>query len=364
MKYSEDNYRENGKLVEKFVEGRCSSDEATKVVQWFKSPSYRITLFQTLRRLWYRNIEREENQEEKVNLTSTLDKIHHRISIDREQEVFGLQKRAQIYKTLLRVAAVLILPLLLTSILFINEKLNLAEKDNLYTEVSVSPGSKLYTVLPDGTEVWLNSGSTLKYPQSFSNKNRQAILTGEAYFNVKSDRLHPFIVKTEALDLKVIGTQFNVMAYPEERTISITLEEGKISVEKPGSGKNISRLCFLEPNEQIVFQKGTGTAKVTTVNTDQFTSWKDGKLIFRNNSLDFIFNRLERWYNAEIEIISDDNLSLIPYTLTIEDETIVQVLDYLSVASGLSYEVVYAEKLKKEKVSTIRYIIYDKSLSK
>jgi len=363
MKYSEDNIRENGKLVEKFVEGRCSSDEATKVVQWFKDSSYRITLFQSLRKLWYREIEKEENKEEKVNLVPTLDKIHHRISIDRETEVTGLQKRARIYRTLFRVAAVLILPLLLTSILFINEKLNLAAKDNLYTEVSVSPGSKLRTILPDGTVVWLNSGSTLKYPQSFSNNNRQAILTGEAYFNVISDQLHPFVVKTEGLDLKVIGTSFNVMAYPEENNISVTLEEGKISVEKPSSDKKISRLCFLEPNEQILFQKETGEAKLATVNTDQFTSWKDGKLIFRNNSLDFIFNRLERWYNAEIEIMGDGKLPQAPYTLTIEDETIIQVLEYLSVASGLSYEVVLAEKQEKGKISTTKYLISDKGFS-
>ena len=363
MKYKEKNIGEHSKLIDKFVEDRCKQDEAIKVIQWFKDPSYRITLYQTLRKRWTSIIEKEENKEEAVSLKPILDKVHHRINIDREQEVSGLQKRAQIYRTLLRVAAVSMLPLLLTSILFINEKLNIAEKDNLYTEVNVSPGSKLRTVLPDGTEVWLNSGSTLKYPQSFSNKNRQTILTGEAYFNVKSDRLHPFVVKTEALDLKVIGTRFNVMAYPDGKNISVTLEEGKISIEKPFSGKNISRLCFLEPNEQIVFQKETGTAKVTTVNTDQFTSWKDGKLIFRNNSLNYIIKRLGRWYNADLEIVGDGNLPLAPYTLTIEDETIIQVLEYLKVASGISYKVIPAKKLGKGKISPTRYLISNKSFS-
>lgn len=360
MNYNEKNIGENSKLVEKFVEDTCNHDEATKVVQWFSDPSYRITLFQSLRKFWYRNIEKEENKEEGVNLESTLDKIHHRINIVRETEVFDLQKRTRIYRTLLRVAAVFILPLLVTSILFINEKLMLAAKDNLYTEVTVSSGSKLRTVLPDSTIVWLNSGSTLKYPQSFSYKNRQAEIIGEAYFNVKSDKLHPFVVKTGALDLKVIGTSFNVMAYPEEKTISVTLEKGKVSVEKPCSGKGISRLSFLEPGERIVFLKETGTANIATVNTDQFTSWKDNKLIFRNNSLDFIFNRLERWYNTDIEIVGNDKLPQTPYTLTIEDETIVQVLEYLSVASGLSYKVVPAKKQEKGKISTTKYLISDK----
>ena len=361
MNYNGKNNEENSKLIEKFVEDTCKNDEAMKVIQWFKDPSYRFTLFNTLKNLWYNNIEKEENKVEELNLAPTLDKIHHRINIDREAEVSGLQKRTRIYGILLRVAAVLMLPLLVTSFFYINEKIKIAAKHDLYTEVSVSPGSKLRTVLPDGTIVWLNSGSTLKYPQSFSNKNRQAILTGEAYFNVKSDRLHPFVVKTGALDLNVIGTSFNVMAYPEQEIVSVTLEEGKISVEKPSLDKNISRLCFLEPNERLVFQKEIGTAGISIVNTDEFTSWKDGKLIFRNNSLDFIFERLERWYNADIEIVGNGNLPQEPYTLTIEDETIVQVLEYLSVASGISYELIPAEKLENGKISTIKYSIHNRS---
>jgi ferric-dicitrate binding protein FerR (iron transport regulator) len=189
------------------------------------------------------------------------------------------------------------------------------------------------------------------------------MLTGEAYFNVKPDRLHPFVVKTESLDLKVLGTQFNVMAYPVEKFISVTLEKGRISIEKPGLGKKIARLCFLEPNERIVFQKETGESVKTVVNTDQFTSWKDGKLIFRNNSLNYIIKRLGRWYNADIKIVGDGNLPLAPYTLTIEDETIIQVLEYLKVASGISYKVIPAKKLGKEKISPTRYLINNKSFS-
>ncbi|MCD6597605.1 MAG: FecR domain-containing protein [Bacteroidales bacterium] len=361
MKDKEKNPEENHKLIDKFVEDTCNYDEATTVIQWFNDPSYRMILFQTLRKLWYRDIEKEKKQEAGVNLAPTLDKIHHRINIDRESEVFSLQKRTRIYRIFLRVAVVLILPLLVTSILFVHEKINIVTNDGLYTELSVAPGSKLRTVLPDGTVVWLNSGSTLKYPQSFSCKNRQAILTGEAYFDVKPDRLHPFLIKTEGLDLNVIGTSFNVMAYPDEKNISVTLEEGRISVENPGSGKNISRLCFLEPKEQIVFQKETGTAGISNVNTDQFTSWKDGRLIFRNNTLDFIFNRLERWYNTEIEIVGVGNLPQVPYTLTIEDETIIQVLEYLSVASGLSYEVIPSKKQENGRISTTKYVISDKT---
>ena len=101
MKYREKKNDEgNKRLVEKFIEGNCRHDEALKVIQWFKEPSYRITLYQALRKLWYRNLETEENQEEAIDLQSTLDKIHHCININREQEDSGLRKRIRINRIL------------------------------------------------------------------------------------------------------------------------------------------------------------------------------------------------------------------------------------------------------------------------
>lgn len=360
MKESE----ENENLVKKFAEGNCRHDEALKVIQSFKDPRCRIKLYQALTKLWYKKNETKEEHRETVDLNSTLDRVHHRINIYREKKEFGLRKRIRFNKILLRVAAVIFLPLLITSILYVHENLNLSKKEVLYTEINVTFGSKLRTELPDGTVVWLNSGSTLKYPQSFSKRNRQATLSGEAYFDVTPDRLHPFIVKTEALDLKVLGTQFNVMAYPDENYVSTTLEKGRISVERPGTGKKISRLCFLEPGEHAVFQKEKGTIRKFMTYTDKYTSWKDGKLIFRNDPLALVITRLERWYNTDIEIAGDKKLPETPYTLTIEDETITQVLEYLSVASPIVWEMIPARKLENGKISKPRYIIRNNYFSK
>ncbi len=359
MKKSE----ENENLVEKFAEGNCRHDEALKVIQGFKDPRCRITIYQALIKLWYKKDETKENLRETVDLNSTLDRVHHRINIYREKEESGLRKRNRFNKILLRVAAVIFLPLLITSILYVHENLNLSKKEGLYTEINVAYGSKLRTELPDGTVVWLNSGSTLKDPQSFSKRKRQATLTGEAYFDVTTDRLHPFVVKTGTLDLKVLGTQFNVMAYPDENYISTTLEKGRISIERPGEGREISRLCFLEPGEHAVFQKKSGTIRKFMTDTDKYTSWKEGKLIFRNDPLASVINRLERWYNADIEIIGDKKLPETPYSLTIEDETITQVLEYLSVASPISWEMILPHKLENGKISRTRYIISNKNFS-
>lgn len=353
----------NENLVEKFAEGNCTHNEALKVIQGFKDPSCRIKLHQQLTKLWYKKNETKEELRETVDLSSTLDRVHHRINIYREKEESGLRKRNRFNKILLRVAAVIFLPLLITTILCVHENLNLSKKEVSYTEINVTYGSKLRTELPDGTVVWLNSGSTLKYPQSFSKRNRQAILSGEAYFDVTPDRLHPFFVKTGKLDLKVLGTQFNVIAYPDENYVSTTLEKGRISIERPSAGKKISRLCFLEPGEHAVFQKKSGAIRRFMTDTDKYTSWKEGKLIFRNDSLALVIKRIERWYNTDIEIADDENLPQTPYTMTIEDETITQVLEYLSIASPISWEMIPAHKLENGKISKTRYIIRNKKFS-
>jgi len=357
------NSKENENLVKKFAEGACNYDEALKVNRWFKEPGYRIKLFQALTKLWYRNNDTKEQPRETVNLSPTLDQLHHRINIYREKEESGLRKWNRFNKILLRVAAVIFLPLLITSILYLHENLNRSKKEALYTEINVSHGSKLRTELPDGTVVWLNSGSTLKYPQSFSKRNRQVILSGEAYFDVTTDRLHPFVVKTGTLDMKVLGTQFNVMAYPDENYISTTLEKGRISIERSGEGREISRICFLEAGEHSIFQKESGTIRKFISNTDKYTSWKEGKLIFRNDPLVLVIKRLERWYNTDIEIAGGKMLPETPYTLTIEDETITQVLEFLSVASPISWEMIPSHKLENGKINKTRYVISNKKFT-
>lgn len=357
MKHQESGNEEDYRAIEKAAEGACRHDEALKVVNWIMDPSYRIPIQKSLERLWYRDLDTKGDHAEAVDLQPTLDKIHHRINIHMEQADPGLQKRIQINRIFLRVAAVLFLPLLISTMLYVYEKAGISSMKDQLTELTVTYGSKLNTVLPDGTTVWLNSGSTLEYPQSTFQKNRSVRLTGEAYFDVTPNKRNPFIVETETINIKVIGTRFNVRAYPEDKTISATLEEGRVAIET--GGKKGSSLCLLEPRERIVFQKENRTFQKHTVQTDMFTSWKDGKLIFRNNSLDYIIKQLERWFNTEIEISNGADLSQTPFNMTIENETIEQVLKYLTEASGpdITYEVIPEQKREDGKISRRKYII-------
>jgi transmembrane sensor len=349
--------KEQANLIGKYAAGKCTEEEARKVIGWFKSPEQHLNLYQGMRGIWQRETEANEEQLEKADLEGTLDRLHHRMNIYSEEEEANSGSGRRFIRILSRVAAVLFLPLLLTTSLYVSERIDAAMGDEQYTELYVSHGSKINTQLPDGTLVWLNSGSTLKYPQSFTRRKRQVELLGEAYFEVAHDPSHPFIVNAGDIDLRVLGTKFNVMAYPDEDHVSATLEQGKVSVERVNDERKASWLCYLEPGEHAVYTKEKGTISKSLIRTDKYTSWKDGKLIFRNDPLEEVIIRLERWYNVEIEIAGDHRLPETPYTLTIEDESITQVLEYLEVASAISWEMVPPEKKAKGEFTKTRYII-------
>nr|WP_321358587.1 FecR domain-containing protein [uncultured Draconibacterium sp.] len=159
----------------------------------------------------------------------------------------------------------------------------------------VTPRSKVYNlVLADGTKVWLNASSAIKYPVSFTGDIRKVYLTGEAYFEVAHDKTKPFIVSTSEMDVEVLGTTFNVMAYPEDQTVETTLVTGQVKIR---TGKN---KLLLEPGMQATLDKGTRLLDKSEANTDLITSWIFGKYIFEYESLEGVMSKLSRWYDIDV----------------------------------------------------------------
>jgi ferric-dicitrate binding protein FerR (iron transport regulator) len=189
-------------------------------------------------------------------------------------------------------------------------------------------GAKSKIVLPDSSLVWLNSGSTLSYPQQFG-KNRQITLAGEAYFEVMKNE-KPFVVSTNYGDVKVKGTSFNVKAYSDDNSFETTLEEGVVAFKV----KNTENEVTLQPGEQVI--KTASGFNVKQVETKYFTSWKDGKLLFNKEPFPEFIKKLERWYNVKIEY-SDPELDKLWYTGTIEMETISEVMEMISKAAPVKY---------------------------
>jgi transmembrane sensor len=162
--------------------------------------------------------------------------------------------------------------------------------ENLLT---VPRGAQYKLVLPDGTRVWLNAESSLKYQTAFDGKERRVVLTGEAYFDVTKNKEKPFIVESSGNTIKVLGTQFNVNSYGDENVFAATLVEGSVQITR----SNLSKT--LKPGQQALVN--TVNIDVVPVDTKQFTSWKDGEFVFRDAAVHSVTKQLARWYDLQVE---------------------------------------------------------------
>ena len=163
-----------------------------------------------------------------------------------------------------------------------------------YHTIRVPRGGEYNLQLADGSKVYLNAGSSLRYPVRFTGERREVVLTGEGYFEVAKDTARPFVVKAGEIDVRVLGTAFNVNAYPERETVAATLVEGSVQVHYK-AGQQVIR-----PGMQLVYDKQNGKAEVSAVDTEVYTSWKDGYYYFKREPLENIMEVLSRWYDLNV----------------------------------------------------------------
>ncbi len=242
-------------------------------------------------------------------------------------------------------------------------------------EIIVPLGSKSKIKLPDGTMVTLNAGSKLTYKTSFGKVNREVWLEGEGYFSVAKDKKRTFIVKTGYLDIRALGTEFNVKAYPNEKTIQTTLVEGSVQIEKTSrdfSGEKKESLIILKPKQRYTFlidsetdilsaveNKATKTGKedqkpkvivpktgIVYKNIDPIPdiSWKERRWVISQEQLGDLAIKLERRYDVNINF-ANENLKSFRFTGTLQDESIEQVLKVISLSSPIVFDI-YGKQVK------------------
>lgn len=215
---------------------------------------------------------------------------------------------------------------------------NVSEKEIQYNTLNVPRGKQFSIELSDGTVVYLNAESSIKYPTTFlPGGHRKVFLTGEAYFKVAHNNESPFIVNTQQLDIKVYGTVFNVSNYPEEESTEVVLLDGSVSLMHHNSKDEF----FIDPGFKGSFNKGDYTIIKEKVNTSIYTSWRNGNLVFRDLSFEKIIQKLERHYNVII-INNNKKLAKETFNATIETqhETIEQVLNYFNKVYQIDFEIV------------------------
>ncbi|WP_343696319.1 FecR domain-containing protein [Flavobacterium sp.] len=209
----------------------------------------------------------------------------------------------------------------------------------VYNTIKIPYGKKFRLQLSDGTMVHLNAGTTLKYPVKFiAGENRQVFLDGEAFFDVAKDKKHPFIVNADDLNVRVLGTHFNVSNYPEDAATDVVLVEGSVGMYQSNEEFDALKNTILKPGFKGSFNKENAKISTKAVITDIYTSWIDGGLTFRNMTFKNIITKLERRYNVTI-VNKNEKLANEKFNASFKDESIDKVMSYFNDIHGINYTI-------------------------
>jgi transmembrane sensor len=278
----------------------------------------------------------------------------------------GPGRRTRLFPRVVAAAAACILVLIIGAIFYSRTGASSSTTPAVPTVIAAARGSKKFMQLPDGSKLWLNAGSRIVFSNGFITGNREMTLEGEAFFDVKHDERHPFIIHTGRLDVRVLGTTLNVRAYPGDPTMETTLINGKVEIGVAGDGQSS---IILHPNEKVTIsmdgkavpeKRQDGAIAGQTANTPiantpvKFfrrpiepdrtdgtiteTSWVSNKLVFRQETLAGMATRLERWYDVKIIF---DNARFRKDTLsgTFPEEPIADVMHALQITAGFHYRI-------------------------
>ncbi len=246
------------------------------------------------------------------------------------------KQKSQLLIWIRNIAAILLLPLLGLSVYLYHQTNVLKSSSIRLLEVTTASGVRTKITLSDGSEVWLNSGSTLSYPERFTKDKRQVTLSGEAFFKVKSDKDHRFDVQTsDGITVSAYGTEFNVQAYAEEPEIKATLAEGHIQIDQTNQPASQE----LIPGEQAVYSRHTQQMQVRKANLLVETAWKDGKLVFRRTPMEEIAKQLSRHFNVNIQLQGKEIFDY-TYSATFTTETLAEILFLLEKTAPIRCEII------------------------
>lgn len=327
-------------LFKKYIRNNCTEEELNSVLDWFKFSSGTKEGKDFLLGFW--NDIKLDEADDKINYDSILDGIHHRINISRSNKLASTARKNISNKRILffsQAAAILVLLFsIYISIKYYSIKHSQTAVAQAYNEVTSSLDAITKVTLPDGSNVWLNHSSILKYPATFIGDSRTVELKGEGYFEVITDPTMPFVVKTGEINIIAHGTSFNVLAYPDEEIIETSLIEGKLDLERIHAGEKPGSIYKMSPSDFVRFDKSKKEFIPGKIADDRYFSWRKGKLVFRNDSMDKAILKLSRWFNVDIVVI-DSEVFDITFTATFEQENLVQVMDLLTMITPVKYTI-------------------------
>ena len=297
----------------RYIAGDATAEEKSSMAEWLDANPENMREFLAFRKLYDITLWQQENTDVQITNPS------------------GSKKQYK-FRTLafdaLKVAAIV-------AVAFIGARYLLPSDTTIepiaMQTIHVPAGQRAELTLTDGTKVWLNAKTTFIFPNHFSANSRNVTLDGEGYFDVTSNKKQPFIVKTNHLSVKALGTTFNVQSYPSSDFTIATLEEGSVKVDIE---KKFSPASILKPNEQLAYSHKTHQISINTVDAAKLSTWKEGYLLFRGAKFEEVVATLERKYNVQINYDAEKFNKQSYYVRFNPNETLEDALSVLSQITG------------------------------
>jgi ferric-dicitrate binding protein FerR (iron transport regulator) len=309
-------------LMTACLTGKATGQEQQLLETWVHENPEHLRYYQDFVNIW--QVTHPAFDPAGIDVSKAEKKIRKRIS--------GTKAVQKLWVYWQRVAAIMLIPLLLWSVYrYVDNHADPLPEETGYQELKSPRGMFSRTELPDGTNVWLNGGSSLKYPLKFRQGRRQVFLEGEGYFEVHSDRENPFVVKTGQMTLTATGTAFNIEAYAADSMTAVTMVDGVIDVV---FGK--AAPVTLNPGERALYNSQTLKGSVIQTDPYKWYAWKDGQMIFRSDPLCYVFKRLEQMFNVEI-ILKDGEIAGELYRASFKDESLDEILRLLEMSAPIRF---------------------------
>ena len=316
--------------IQSFLNGSLGAEGHTVLRQWIKEKPENRYYFQAQVAIW-----------KATGVISNAEEFDVTGAINRFNKKAKQVNRIDLYRCTLRFSVVAIILLIcgISSLFFLwQSEGRVSEVVEEYREyvVEVPDGAKSKITFPDGSIVWLNAGSKVKYDSNFAKASRKVELTGEGYFEVSKNKELPFVVSTGKLSVKVLGTKFNLKSYEEDSELKVTLKEGAVKV---GDFLIDAAPVELKPNQRFTLRKADLSMQVDSVDASHIDNWRNGAMTFDKVPLEEIAKELKRLYNIPIRIESDKLKQIVYYSDFQENVSVEKVLEILSSGNKFRYEI-------------------------
>lgn len=329
-------------LIGKCVSGNASHEEMQELEAWKSESKRNLSIFQAAVKAW----QNSENYLSALDLQTDRQKIETEIISRQSAQI----RKYQLFTKWLKIASILAIPLLVARGWYITTNSEQSVFSDQYCEIMAPSGNISKCILPDGTEVWLNTNSVVRYDVASFNKNeREVNIEGEAYFEVAKNKQKPFRVLTSEGSILVTGTSFNVKAYPGDNVFETVLTEGSIEMKI----NNESQSVKLIPGERAVYNNEVKKITISEVNPERYSSWRNGELFFDDATLNDLIKELSRVYSIEF-ILEDKELGQSRFRGMFSfDNNLIDALEKIKRTSGIDY-VIKNKEVRLSKINTIK----------